>query len=230
MAMAASRRASAPPRSRSTTWRYPAAGRALRRTAAGGPRAYRQACAKGPRVVRIRAILSWNVRAPCANPNHVPTWGNREETLIHIARPGRDPADRSRFWRHPRQHIDDVTGLTTATAKFATNNLPRRRRSAGRAPSAARHRAGPADPWLDLQGGGEPRQQCSGRRCSPTSWWSTASATPPRTRPATVTKRFDYLPFAENVNNLLAEWDRPGMRLVRAADGVRQRRRATGRY
>lgn len=46
---------------------------------------YRQPCEKGPKVVRIRAILSWQVPAPCFNPNYIPIWGNREETLIHIS-------------------------------------------------------------------------------------------------------------------------------------------------
>ncbi|HEY3136051.1 MAG TPA: hypothetical protein VGL29_08485 [Blastocatellia bacterium] len=45
---------------------------------------YRQPCKKGPRVVKIRAILSWQVPPPCANPNFIPIWGNREETLILI--------------------------------------------------------------------------------------------------------------------------------------------------
>ena len=45
---------------------------------------YRRPCAKGAKLVRIRAILSWQVPAPCANPNYVPVWGNREETVIHI--------------------------------------------------------------------------------------------------------------------------------------------------
>jgi hypothetical protein len=55
---------------------------------------YRKPCKEGPRVVRIRAILSWQDPPPCANPNFIPIWGNREETLIHI-RPGRrvEPGD-----------------------------------------------------------------------------------------------------------------------------------------
>jgi hypothetical protein len=48
---------------------------------------YVQSCEKGPRLVRIRAIMSWQVPPPCNNPNYVPVWGNREETLIQI-RPG----------------------------------------------------------------------------------------------------------------------------------------------
>ena len=45
---------------------------------------YRRPCDEGPRVVPIRAILSWNEVPDCSNPNWVPTWGNREETLILI--------------------------------------------------------------------------------------------------------------------------------------------------
>jgi len=47
--------------------------------------AHRQPCEEGPRTVKIRAILSWQVPPPCADPNYVPVWGNREETIIHIA-------------------------------------------------------------------------------------------------------------------------------------------------
>ena len=45
---------------------------------------YRQPCEDGPKVVKIRAILSWQVAPPCDNPNFIPVWGNREETLIQI--------------------------------------------------------------------------------------------------------------------------------------------------
>ena len=48
---------------------------------------YRRPCRRGPVVVRVRAILSWQVPPPCANPNYVPVWGNRLETLIHV-KPG----------------------------------------------------------------------------------------------------------------------------------------------
>jgi len=44
-------------------------------------------CEDGPRVVRLRAILSWEVPPPPGNPNYVPTWGNREECLVQL-RPG----------------------------------------------------------------------------------------------------------------------------------------------
>ena len=49
---------------------------------------YRRPCQRGAVVVRIRAIMSWQVAPPPGNPDFVPVWGNREQTLIHI-RPGR---------------------------------------------------------------------------------------------------------------------------------------------
>lgn len=48
---------------------------------------YRRPCKEGARIMRIRAILSWQDPPPCGNPNFIPIWGNREETLIHI-KPG----------------------------------------------------------------------------------------------------------------------------------------------
>jgi hypothetical protein len=52
---------------------------------------YRRPCQQGAVVVPIRAILSWQTAAPCSNPDFVPIWGNREQTLIHI-KPGRAQA------------------------------------------------------------------------------------------------------------------------------------------
>jgi hypothetical protein len=49
--------------------------------------AHQRPCQQGPVVARVRAILSWQVPPPPGDPNFVPTWGNREETLIHI-KPG----------------------------------------------------------------------------------------------------------------------------------------------
>jgi hypothetical protein len=45
---------------------------------------YQQPCEQGAKIVPIRAILSWQVAPPCANPNFVPVWGNREQTLIQL--------------------------------------------------------------------------------------------------------------------------------------------------
>ncbi len=56
---------------------------------------YRRPCRLGARTMKIRAILSWQQPPPCFNPNFIPIWGNREETLIHIS-PGTviEPGDK----------------------------------------------------------------------------------------------------------------------------------------
>ena len=86
---------------------------------------YRQPCKKGPRVVKIRAILSWNRAASCRNPNYVPAWGNREETLINIA--PQATADENigiRVLGGIPVEMIDANGLTTPDAKFALSNFP----------------------------------------------------------------------------------------------------------
>lgn len=73
-----------------------------------------QPCQRGARLIRIRAILSWQVPPPCANPNFVPVWGNREETLIHLA-PG--------FRQPPNVHtpiIQTVGSMDVGDISFAT--------------------------------------------------------------------------------------------------------------
>jgi len=146
---------------------------------------------------------------PCANPNQVPTWGNREETLINIAPAAGAPAGKIAILGGiPVAHIDDVTGLTTPTAVFATNNF-HPTHSAGPAPSPA-------------------ASQCKGRRCwgTATKWTVTPSGGGAPTAVVTdliltrfrwhdihappanlLTGRFDYLPFDQNVNSVLAQWD-----------------------
>jgi hypothetical protein len=173
---------------------------------------YRKPCAEGPRVVRIRAILSWNVAAPCANPDYVPAWGNREETLIHVA-----PSEAilgvagkiAILGGIPTQHIDDVLGLTTATAVFATNNQP---------PDAL-DRPCPFAGRVTAQGAPVLNHtyvvevSLNGLLWTPVLTdlvvtdqngnTSTHAANP-------ITQRFAYLPFTQNVNGLLAQWDSAG--------------------
>ena len=45
--------------------------------------AFRQPCEEGPVTLRVRAILSWGVQPP-PDPNFVPVWGNREETIVLV--------------------------------------------------------------------------------------------------------------------------------------------------
>lgn len=93
---------------------------------------YRQPCEKGPKVVRIRAILSWQVAPPCWNPNYVPVWGNREETLIHIKPgPSIQPGTHAPFIETVGsmavEDIHPVTGLASglsALAGFTAHNSP----------------------------------------------------------------------------------------------------------
>jgi hypothetical protein len=180
---------------------------------------YRQACKKGPKVVRIRAILSWNVVIPCANPNHVPTWGNREETLINIAPSAQAPAGKIAILGGiPVIHIDTVTGLTTPTAVFATNNLPADNPDGNLLTSDGR--PCPFAGRVTVQGspllghsykvevipsdGGAPTGVVTDlelTRSDKTTFTHTANV---------ITGRFNYLPFTENVTSVLAQWDSTG--------------------
>ena len=172
---------------------------------------YRQACKKGPKVVRIRAILSWNVAVPCADPNQVPTWGNREETLINIAPAAGAPAGKIAILGGiPVAHIDDVTGFTTSAAVFATNNFPPD--SLGRPCPFAGRVTVQGSPLLGHSykvevtptGGGAPTPVVTDlvlTRFDGTTFTHTANV---------ATGRFAYLDFTQNVNSVLAQWDTTG--------------------
>jgi hypothetical protein len=172
---------------------------------------FRQPCKEGPKVVRIRAILSWNVAVACSDPNKVPTWGNREETLINIAPTAGEPAGKIAILGGiPVSMIDSVSGMTTPDAVFATNNLPPD--SLGRpCPFAARVTVQGA-PLLGHSykvevipaGGGAPTPVVKDlvlTRFDGTTFIHSAN---------TVTGRFTYLPFTQNVNSVLAQWDSTG--------------------
>ncbi|HET7372917.1 MAG TPA: hypothetical protein VFJ20_06005 [Gemmatimonadaceae bacterium] len=172
--------------------------------------ARRKSCKEGANVVRIRAILSWSVAAPCANPNKVPTWGNREETLINIAPATQEPAGKIAILGGiPVSMIDGTTGLTTPTAVFATNN---------QAPDSL-FRPCPFAARVSVQGAPIPGYTYQ-VEVSPDNNVFTPVLTDlvvtdqfGNTSPHkanNVTKRFDYLPFTSNVNALLAEWDTSG--------------------
>jgi hypothetical protein len=171
---------------------------------------YRQACKKGPKVVRIRAILSWSTPAPCANPNYLPRWGNREETLINIGPISAAPAGKMAILGGiPVAHVDDVTGLTTPTAIFATNNL---------APDPY-GRPSPFAGRVTVQGVSIPGWSYKVEVSKDGVIWTPVvtdlkvtdkdgNTADHKANPATM--RFAYLPFNENVNSLLAQWDTTG--------------------
>ncbi|HEX2029756.1 MAG TPA: hypothetical protein VHF25_17385 [Nitriliruptorales bacterium] len=92
-------------------------------------RRYQQPCEQGPRLIPVRAILSWEVAPPCANPDYVPVWGNREETVVHVP-PGPRVEDKlpviSSVGDMAVPHID-ATGYATGAGVetgFAAENSP----------------------------------------------------------------------------------------------------------
>ncbi|NOT46982.1 MAG: hypothetical protein HOP17_04440 [Acidobacteria bacterium] len=189
---------------------------------------YRQACQKGAKVVRIRAIMSWNSPAPCANPNHVPAWGNRQETLISIAPVSGAPAGKIAILGGiPVSMIYDagaivsgnpVQGLTTPAAVFATNNLPPDNPDGniltadGRPCPFAGRVSVQGSPLLGSSykvevipvGGGAPTDVVTKLRLVRDDGSSYDHLANP------ATGRFDYQIFTQNVNSLLAQWDSTG--------------------
>jgi hypothetical protein len=92
----------------------------------------RRPCRKGASVVRIRAILSWQTPPPPSDPNWRPTWGNREETHIHI-KPGPHigPSDQIPYFENIGNmavcDIKQTSGLATGVgvgAAFPANESP----------------------------------------------------------------------------------------------------------
>jgi hypothetical protein len=169
---------------------------------------YRRACTEGPRIVRVRAILSWNTAINCATPNATPRWGNREETLIHISPIAGAPAGKIAILGGiPTQHIDDVSGLTTSGAVFATNNF---------AVGADRPFAG----RVTVQGAPLPGhsykvevEPAGGGAATPVLTKLTLTRADGTTyvhQANPITLRFDYRPFNENINGVLAQWDSSG--------------------
>jgi hypothetical protein len=177
---------------------------------------YRQPCKQGPKVVRIRATLSWSVAPPCANPNYVPTWGNREETLINIAPVEQEPSGHIAILggipvSMINNNIGDLAGrgLTTPDAVFATNNLP---------PDSF-GRLCPFGGRVSVQGAPINGYSYIVEVSPDASVWTPVltdlvvtdqfgNTSVHKANP--VTKRFDYLDFTANVNALLAEWDSSG--------------------
>lgn len=171
---------------------------------------YRRDCHKGPVVVRIRAILSWNHPVPGSNPNQVPTWGNREETLINIAPSVSAPAGKIAILGGIPVSYIDGSGLTTSGAIFATNNL---------APDSL-GRACPFAGRVTVQGLPIPTYSYKVEVTPVGSAASTPVVTdlhlvdqfgnPTQNHADPITKRFKYMDFTQNVNNVLAEWDSNG--------------------
>jgi hypothetical protein len=93
---------------------------------------WRRPCKAGPVLVRIRAVLSWNVPPSNTDPDKPPVWGNHEDTLVHI-RPGQEtkPGTHKPFIETVGgmqvSRINNVSGLANgpaATAGFTAIDSP----------------------------------------------------------------------------------------------------------
>ena len=182
---------------------------------------YRRDCQQGPVVVRIRAILSWNQPVPGNNPNHIPTWGNREETLINIAPATGVPAGKiSHIGSILTPFINNtsvnspskVSGLTLAGAHFAFNGqavpegcpFARRVTLRGFAVEGFKYKVEvvPVDVNGNSLGAPTPVVTSLTLEKQDLSTY-TLNADP-------VTKLFEYKGFSENINTTLAHWDTTG--------------------
>ena len=68
-------------------------------------------CSK-PRVVRVRAVLSWNVKPDPAEPEQLPVWGNRIEAVLQL-KPGEAvrPGERRPFlWSVGNMAVECIAG------------------------------------------------------------------------------------------------------------------------
>jgi hypothetical protein len=172
---------------------------------------YRKDCHEGPVVLPIRAILSWAVPVPGNAPNTVPTWGNREQTLIHVTPKGvvHGPAGKIAILGGiPVSMISDATGMTTPDAVFALNNAA----VGGDCPFGAA---------VTVQGAPLPAGYTYKVEVRPegslvptpvltelTLTRSDGSTYKHNANPAT--QRFSYVDFTQNVNGLLAHWNSSG--------------------
>lgn len=172
---------------------------------------YRKRCHAGPVVLPIRAILSWAVPMPGNNPNGVPTWGNREQTLVHVTPSGvvHGPAGKIAILGGiPVSMISDADGMTTPDAVFALNN----------------HAVGGGCPFgstVSVQGAPLPAGHSYKVEVKPQSGGvpapvlteltlTRADGTTYKHNANPVTQRFAYVPFDQNVNSLLANWPSAG--------------------
>ena len=86
---------------------------------------FRKKCTN-PNVVKVRAVLSWNVHPSSTDADKLEYWGNRLDAYIQIKpgiAAGKPEAIFNIIGGIPVDEIVDATGLTTAGAKFALNQI-----------------------------------------------------------------------------------------------------------
>lgn len=171
---------------------------------------YRQRCKAGPALLPVRAILSWQVPVPGNEPGRVPTWGNREETMVMLTPSGvvNAPAGQIAILGGvPTSMIGDADGLTTDDAVFAHNNSP----IDGHAPFRGR---------VTVQGapiaGGRYQLRAVNEIdgsfvvMTPTLTLTRSDGSTWEHKADEATQTYAYVPFEQNVNGLLSYWDSTG--------------------
>lgn len=165
-----------------------------------------------PKIVRLRAVLSWSIPPSTTNPDALTYWGNRIDTHVQL-KPGEPSTTVTpAIWvlgGIPLSMIDPATGMTTSTAVFADNGLP----------PDAHGRPCPFGLRVNVKGptfpGYQYRVQVK-RVSDPPAAWTTITTPMTFERadtstyvkyPDTLDGYFNYVPFWENVNSLLALWD-----------------------
>ncbi len=176
---------------------------------------HRRPCSE-PRIVRIRAVLSWNVAPSTTDPDALTTWGDRLDTHVQIA-PGPVVSGPAPLIGHlggiSVSQIDSLAGVTLPGAFFDLlgGAVPADPDALGRPCPFARRvaMAGPSFPGLQYR--------IQVKRAVDVSWSTvTTSFTVSDLSGTVFTSQvptgdyFTYINPALNVDNLLAEWDTAG--------------------
>lgn len=174
-----------------------------------------QNCEK-PKIARLRAVLSWAVPPSTTNPDALNYWGNRIDTHVQI-KPGEPAGEvKPQIWvlgGIPLSMVSPFNGMTTSTAVYADTSLP---------PDGSGRQC-PFGRRVNLKGptfpGYQYRVQVKKVSDPPANW--TPVTTPmafERSDTTTYWKYkdttdgfFNYVPFNQNVNSLLALWDTVGL-------------------
>jgi hypothetical protein len=170
----------------------------------------RKLCSSGANVVPVRAILSWQTPFNASQVNDVPVWGNRKDALVHITPglevpPGMVVAEIAVLGGIPTQFIGNSSGRTTTGAYFSDNSLP----------------AGQGRPFgLRVNVKGRPyvgyKYTVEVRKNGTLPWTKVVNefrvthvdgTSPIIPHKPDSSGLFDFLPWEQNIANLLGVWD-----------------------